>query len=151
MKHKIHITAATLASLTILAFLLSTIVSELFLSYVAVAAVKQAIAYALIGFIPLLIVTAGSGFSLAGKRQHPLLTAKQRRMPFIALNGLLILVPLALYLNAKAANGQFDAWFYAAQVLELLAGAANLSLIVLNFRDGLRLSRRHSLASAQGA
>jgi hypothetical protein len=114
-----------------------------------VATVKQAIAYALIGFIPLLIIAAGSGFSLAGKREHYLVTAKQRRMPFIAMNGLLILVPLALYLNAKAANGQFDAWFYAAQGLELLAGAANLSLIGLNFRDGLRLSRRRSLASAQ--
>ncbi|NEV65337.1 hypothetical protein [Thiorhodococcus minor] len=151
MKHQVHIAAATLAALTILAFLLSTIVSELFLSYKAVAAVKQAIAYALLGLIPLLIITAGSGFSLAGKRQHLLVTAKQRRMPFVAMNGLLILAPLALYLNAKAGSAEFDAWFYAAQCLELLAGAANLSLIALNFRDGLRLSRRRSLASAEGA
>lgn len=61
MKHQLHIAAATLALLTILAFLLSTIVSELFLSYEAVAAVEHTIVYALIALMPLLIMTAGSG------------------------------------------------------------------------------------------
>jgi hypothetical protein len=57
----------------------------------------------------------------------------------IALNGLLVLVPLAVFVHLKAAQGAFDGLFYGAQVIELIAGAANLWLIGLNARDGLRL------------
>ena len=63
-------------------------------------------------------------------------------MPVIALNGLLVLLPSAFYLNAKAQAGEFDALFYGVQALELLAGAINLTLMGLNLRDGLRLAGR---------
>lgn len=48
----------------------------------------------------------------------------------------------ALLLDYWAATGHFDAGFYAVQAPELLAGAANLVLMGLNIRDGLRLSTR---------
>ncbi|MEV5574324.1 hypothetical protein AB0L06_30180 [Spirillospora sp. NPDC052269] len=63
-------------------------------------------------------------------------------MPFIAANGLLILVPAALYLDRLASRGGFGTLFYAVQALELTAGAANLTLMSLNLRDGLRLTGR---------
>ena len=61
-------------------------------------------------------------------------------MPLIALNGLLILVPSALFLAAKASAGAFDTAFYAVQTLELAAGAVNIWLLGVNFRDGLRMT-----------
>ncbi|MHA7817534.1 MAG: hypothetical protein ACX93N_13730 [Pseudohaliea sp.] len=141
MKTLIHRTAAGLAALMIIAFLASTLISELFLSLHAVAAVKQTILFALIGFIPLLMVTAGTGFALGKGRSGALVKAKRRRMPLIALNGMLVLVPLAFYLNYKAQASAFDSWFYFAQILELIAGAGNLTLIFLNMRDGMRMKR----------
>jgi hypothetical protein len=63
-------------------------------------------------------------------------------MSIIAGNGLLILVPSAFYLASKAAAGDFDAWFYGVQALELAAGATNIALMALNVRDGLRLGGR---------
>jgi hypothetical protein len=63
-------------------------------------------------------------------------------MPFIAANGLLVLLPCAILLDRRAGAGGFDAVFYAVQGIELLAGAANLALMTLNVRDGLRLSGR---------
>lgn len=63
-------------------------------------------------------------------------------MPFIAGNGLLILIPAALYLAAVASLGEFDSRFYGVQAVELIAGAANLTLIFLNIRDGFYLARR---------
>jgi CDGSH-type Zn-finger protein len=63
-------------------------------------------------------------------------------MPFIAANGLVILLPSAFYLASKAAAGEFDGWFYAAQGLELIAGAANLTMMGLNIRDGLTMTGR---------
>jgi hypothetical protein len=141
MKTLIHRTAAGLAALMIIAFLAATLISELFLSLHAVAAVKQTILLALIGFIPLLMVTAGTGFALGKGRSGALVKAKRRRMPLIALNGMLVLVPLAFYLNYKAQASAFDSWFYFAQILELIAGAGNLTLIFLNMRDGMRIKR----------
>ncbi|WHP67558.1 hypothetical protein [Phaeobacter inhibens] len=61
-------------------------------------------------------------------------------MPIIGANGLLVLVPMAFFLESRAAAGQFDATFYSLQVVELLAGATNLVLMGLNMRDGIRLS-----------
>ena len=63
-----------------------------------------------------------------------------KRMPFIAANGLLILVPAAIFLDQWASAGAFDTKFYLVQAVELLAGAVNLTLMGLNMRDGLRLS-----------
>ncbi len=63
-------------------------------------------------------------------------------MPFIAANGLLVLVPCAIVLNRWAASGSFDTAFHALQAIELIAGAINLTLMGLNARDGLRMTRR---------
>lgn len=140
MKTRIHAAAGAVAMLCILGFWSSTVFSELFLSLQAVAAVKSGIVHAMWVLIPALALTGASGFSLAGARAGRLVERKRRRMPFIALNGLLILLPSAFLLHAKASAGEFDAAFYAVQSLELVAGAVNLTLMWLNLRDGLRLA-----------
>ena len=71
-----------------------------------------------------------------------MIATKKKRMPFIAANGILVLIPCAIVLNRWAANGEFAAMFYAIQALELLAGATNMVLMGLNVRDGLRMSGR---------
>jgi hypothetical protein len=142
MKTKVHALAGLLSLLCIAGFWGSTLVSELFLSHQAVAAVKQGIVYALALFIPLMMTTAGTGFVLGRAETHPQIIAKRRRMPFIALNGLLVMIPSALFLNSKASAGAFDSVFYGVQLLELLAGAANVLLMGLNIRDGIGLSGR---------
>ncbi len=144
MKLKPHAIAGLASFAFIFAFWTSTLVSELFLSHDAVASVKQAVVYAFAVFIPCMIVTGATGFAMGGKSTHPHVVAKRRRMPFIALNGILVMVPAALFLNAKAGAGEFDAWFYAVQALELVAGAVNLSLMGLNIRDGIQLTGRYA-------
>lgn len=144
MKARVHASAGILAMLTIATFWLSTLISELFMSPVTVAWVKQQIVSGLFVLIPLLAITGASGFALGGKSNHFLICRKRHRMPFIALNGLLILVPAALYLSWKARNGEMDGSFYTVQALELIAGATNLVLMGLNARDGIRLRWPHS-------
>jgi len=63
-------------------------------------------------------------------------------MPLIAANGILILIPSALFLAAKARAAEFDTAFYAMQALDLAAGAVNIALLGLNIRDGLKMSGR---------
>lgn len=142
MKKTVHVVAGGIALLCVLSFWTSTAISELFLSAEAVAMVKQGILTGMWVLIPAMVITGGSGFSLAGKRSGRFVQGKKKRMPIIALNGLLIMVPCAFFLAQKANAGQFDAVFYAVQALELVVGAIQISLLGMSIRDGLRLTGR---------
>ncbi|WP_420224402.1 hypothetical protein [Pigmentiphaga litoralis] len=71
-------------------------------------------------------------------------------MKLIAANGLLILLPSAFFLAARANSGQFGTDFYAVQTIELVAGAANIVLMSLNVRDGLRLRGEKTASQGRG-
>jgi hypothetical protein len=142
MKKLLHPVAGALALLCIATFWLATVLSEIFASPATIAAVKAAIPWGFLLLIPALAAAGGTGFALAGPRRSRLAAAKLRRMPIVAANGLLILVPAALFLAARAQAGRFDTAFHAVQALELAAGAANIALLALNMRDGLRMTGR---------
>jgi hypothetical protein len=139
MLNRIHPLAGILALLTILTFWMATVLSETFGETATVIAVKTAIPWGFLILIPALAATGGSGFALARERSGALVERKRRRMAFIAANGLLILVPSALFLSFKAQAGELDGTFFGVQALELIAGAVNLVLLGLNLRDGRRL------------
>ena len=98
------------------------------------------VAYGLVVLVLAMAVTGGSGFALAKARKGWLLEQKKKRMPIIALNGVLVMIPAAIFLNFKAAAGEFDGLFYAVQVVELVVGVVQLTLMGMNFRDGLKLA-----------
>jgi len=131
--------AGALAILTIAIFWLSTALSELFSSQAVVTLVKTTIPWGFLLLIPALAAAGGTGFVLAKNQRKGLIGTKIKRMPIIAANGILVLIPSALYLASKASSGEFDATFYAVQGLELAAGATNITLLGLNMRDGLKM------------
>ena len=146
MKTRIHAVAGGIGFLTILTFWTSTVFSELFMSHETIATVKQMILYGMIILIPAMAIAGGSGMFMGKARTDAPAVSKKKRMPLIAANGLLILLPSAFYLASKSATGSFDAWFYGVQTLELVAGAANLTMMGLNIRDGLKMTGRISNA-----
>jgi hypothetical protein len=144
--------AGLLAPLCIATFFLSTILTELFGSHAAVAQLKSLIVSpGLWIMVPLMAAAGGSGMFLARSRKGRLVDAKKKRMPFIVANGLLVLVPCAIVLSRWAAAGTFDTAFYTVQAIELVAGAANLALMGLNARDGLRMTGRLRRRTTAGA
>lgn len=147
---RVHLAAALLATLTIALFFVTTVVVEATGGHPAVARVKSLIVVpGLFVLVPAIAVTGGTGFVLSRGWQGALVARKKRRMPVIAGNGLLILVPAAIVLDRWAAAGAFDAGFYVVQAVELLAGGTNLTLMGLNMRDGLRLSGRLRLRASE--
>lgn len=142
MLRRVHPIAGVVGFVTILIFWTSTAASEMFGSVETITAVKQAIPWGLLILAPALAITGATGFRMAGASTDPRVLKKKRRMPFIAGNGLLILVPAALYLAALASRSEFGNVFYGVQAIELVAGAINLMLMGLNIRDGLRLTGR---------
>ena len=116
MKQKIHFIAGILATLTIATFYTSTIIVELFGTQEAVATVKSLILFpGLFFLVPAIAVTGGTGFVLSKSRTGSLVQVKQKRMPFIGANGLLILIPCAIFLDSWASSSRFDIMFYIVQ------------------------------------
>lgn len=148
MIKRIHPIAGAIAMLTIATFWLSTVLSETFGAPSTVLAVKTAIPWGFLILVPALMAAGASGLKLSGERRGGLVAAKLKRMPLIAGNGILILMPSALYLASKAANADLDISFYAVQALEIIAGAVNLTLLGLNMRDGLKMKGRLRRRSA---
>lgn len=138
----VHPIAGALALIVIATFWIATALSELFGTPGTIIAVKITIPWGFLVLIPLLASAGATGAKLAGDRRRGLAESKSKRMPIIAANGILVLVPAALFLAQKAKAGALDGTFFAVQGLELLAGALNLVLLGLNLRDGLRLTGR---------
>lgn len=142
MLKMLHPLAGVIATVTVATFWIASAYSEMFASEAVVRATKMAIPWGFLLLIPALIATGASGTVLAKGRRGGLAEAKARRMQFAAANGLLILLPAALFLASKARVGQFDTSFYTVQLLELAAGAANITLLARNLRDGLKMKGR---------
>lgn len=144
--------AGTLALLTVAVFVTSTLVAELFLDHTAVAIVKRAIAYTIPLLVLFLAMTGGSGFSLAKNRSGDIIARKLKRMQVIALNGIFVLAPSAIFLHLKASAAAFDTAFFGVQIVEICAGILQLILLGLNWRDGLTLSgklRKQKIAQCE--
>ena len=145
MKKTIHKLAAITATLCIAVFFLSTLWVELFGSQEAIATVKSLIVMpGLFILVPAIATTGATGFAMSKNRSGRLLEAKKKRMPIIGANGILILLPAAIFLDQWAASGAFDTRFYLLHGAELVAGAVNLALMSLNIRDGLRMGGKLS-------
>lgn len=142
MKPAYHAAFGAFALLLVMTFLTATLVSELLLSQSAIVTVKTGIVYAMALLIVSMAATGGSGFFLGKGRSSPLIARKIGRMRIIAGNGLIVMLPSALFLYYRATSGQFDATFYAVQALELAGSAAQLTLLALNFRDGMKMTEK---------
>jgi hypothetical protein len=148
----LHAIAGFVSLVIILRFLGNTAYAELYGDPAAILAVKSWIVWRLPVLIVALAIAGATGFALAGPSPRGLAARKLARMRVIAANGILVLVPAAIFLFWKADAGEFDATFAALQTIEFIAGSVNIVLIGLSFRDGLRLTgrlRRSSDASAR--
>ncbi len=139
----IHRIGGFVAPFCIVLFWTSTVFVELFGLPATVAQLKSLIVTpGLWILIPATAMAGGSGMFMSRSRPGRLVDTKKKRMPFIAANGLLVLVPCAMMLHRWAAAGSFDTMFYIVQAIELIAGPINLVLMALNLRDGLRMAGR---------
>ncbi|WP_226553267.1 hypothetical protein [Celeribacter naphthalenivorans] len=147
MLPKLHAAFGAAALLIIATFWTATVTTIVIGDKYLIVMAKTGIAWGLLALIPMLILTGVSGSQLGQNMRGALIGAKQKRMKLIAFNGIVFLVPAALILLPLAMQGQGGPLYWAVQTLELLAGAANITLLGLNMRDGLRLTRRRALTA----
>lgn len=146
MLRRFHRAAAYLAFTIILCLFLSSIFVEVFGRVEHITLVKTVIIYP-IPFLIISMIGAGMSGTVLGKTyHHSSVRKKAKRMPFIAVNGMIILLPLAYVLYTMSINEHFDFIFYTIQAAELVFGGLNIYLMALNIIDAKKL-RRSCLAN----
>ncbi len=136
-----HLAAAVGALALITTFLLSSTVTELIGTASDIHLMRQWIVFGLPLLIGCLATAALSGRRLARNSRAAVIRRKQRRMQIVAAAGIVVLVPCALVLDDLTAGASAGGVVAALEISEILAGALNLTLLALNFRDGLSLTR----------
>ena len=127
------------AFLLIASFFFSTVYVEIYGDPEKILAVKRYIVRTILAVGLLMPIAAFSGIRLGGKSKHKVLRQKAKRMKWIAINGLLLII-LAIILYYRTQEGVFDTLFWSMQVAELVLGFSNLVLLGMMIRDGLILS-----------
>lgn len=141
---RIHKMAAVIAFLMIVSFFSSSLFADIFGDHEIIAQVKQTILYS-VGLLVIAMMTTGiTANKLYGAKVQGALAVKQKRMKIAAANGVVILIPAAIFLARWSVAGQFDSLYWTVQGIELIAGATNAILLGLNIRDGIRLSHATS-------
>jgi len=142
MKPVLHAAVGTLALLLVTSFLASSLYAEVMMDEALIAETKRLILYGVCLLIPAMAATGCSGFALAKGRVGGIVEAKKKRMRILAGNGLLVMLPAAIWLHMLASSGNFGTQFVVIQVVEFAGGVLQFTLLGRNFRDGLTLSGR---------
>jgi hypothetical protein len=137
----IHIAATIIAAITIGTFFLSSVVAEIDGNETFIREVKERILFTLPVLLMAMPAIGITGNKLAGNSQSPQVKTKQRRMKFVFVNGLTLII-LASFLYYHSHYKTIDTVFMVAQLVELVLGLTNLVLISLNIKSGLQLSGR---------
>jgi hypothetical protein len=147
----VHRLSAVLALVILATFWSATLVSELLLDVHAVVATKRSIALGLVLLVPCMAALNVSGARISGTRNGPLIARKRRILRIMGANAALVLVPCALTLFWLSRDGSLGVTFYAVQAIELVAGAVNVTLLLMNVHAGLKLAGRFRQRGARGA
>jgi hypothetical protein len=141
---RLHLVASLTALLTITFFLVSSAIVEGLGNDADIHSLKRWILRGLVVLVPALAAAGLSGRKLAGRSRASIVRRKQRRLQLVAATGVMLLIPCAITLERLAARRDLGLAFQLVQTLEFLAGTLNLTLLMLNFRDGLALrTARH--------
>jgi hypothetical protein len=139
MKTVFHAMFASLLLAIIFLFFTASLVTQYWYAKDYIPAVKSLILQGMFWLIPMLVITGLLGLSLAQYRQASLIESKKKRMLWILLICIAVLLPAAYTLNSMAQEGEFNLWYSAIQFIEYIFDLIVLTLLVLNFRDGVRL------------
>ncbi|MCU7852743.1 MAG: hypothetical protein KZQ80_11065 [Candidatus Thiodiazotropha sp. (ex Monitilora ramsayi)] len=143
MKQLAHRTGAIISTVCLEVFFLSSLFVVIQGEPESIVMVKSLIAMpGLLIFIPAIAVAGATGLSFSTSKSGCIVGQKRKRMPFIGISALLILLPAAVVLNLWASVGSFDNRFYLLQALELVAGVITIVLMIMNIRAGRKLKRK---------
>lgn len=138
---RVHMAASVAAISLITTFFISSTITEIFGGTGDIRVLRNGIVLGLPLLIAFLAIAGLTGRHLANGSRSAIVRRKRRRLQLAGAVGLLVLVPCALILDHLVSTPAIDRTFIGLEIIELFFGAINLLLLVLNFRDGRRMTR----------
>ena len=135
MYSKIHKVSGIVALLVISSFFISSLYGEIIGNHNIIIAIKTYIVFTIPVMLILMPTCAITGKKMAGKSKSQIVKSKNKRVKFIALNGI-ILITLAIVLYKRAINGEIDSDFLTIQIVEFVFGLTNIIMLGLMIKDG---------------
>ncbi|MDL1913077.1 MAG: hypothetical protein FDW93_00910 [Bergeyella sp.] len=136
---RIHLIATIIAALTIATFFTLSLIAEIKGDKILIKGVKAFILCALPIMVLAMPTLKITGDQLAGKSKNLLVLAKVKRMKWVIVNGMGLML-LAVFLYYRSHYQSIDDIFFVAQIAEFGLGLTNLTIVILNARDGFQLS-----------
>ena len=143
MKTIFHAAVGSFSFLIISLFFIGTIATLFFYSQADFTATKDLVLQSFWMLITILLITAAIGLFLGKGQAGELIQKKKLRMVFIIGITILILLPIAYFLDKQASASNINSTFFLIQGLEIVFDIVVLVLMGLNFRDGSRLVAEH--------
>ncbi|WP_407117401.1 hypothetical protein [Bradyrhizobium sp. LMG 9283] len=131
----LHPMAGATALVMIATLWISTVLTEVLASHASVTVIKTAIPWASCYWSRR---CGDRRFFLAKEGRAGLIDAKIKRMPFVAGNGILVLIPAALFL----ASNRVRLDVLCSADAQTACRATNIFLLRLNMRDGFKMKGR---------
>lgn len=145
MKTILHAMFGTIALTLVSASLVASMVTEFWYSQEVISEVKALTLQGMLLLVFILSITAIFGLVLSKKRQGNIVEAKKKRMIWILLIAILVLLPIAYLLSLHAETEKLDWLYFLPQGIEYIFDVIILILLGLNFMDGNKLVQQSAV------
>jgi hypothetical protein len=135
----------TIALTLVSTSLLASMVSEFWYSQEVISEVKELILQGMLLLVAILSLTAIFGLILSKKRRGSIIEAKKKRMIWIFLIAILVLLPDAYLMNLHSQTEGTGWLYFLPLAIEYIFDVIILILLGLNFLDGGKLVRQSVL------
>ena len=140
MKLRAHRASAIISTVCLEIFFLSTLYVVTQGSLESIALVKSLIVFpGFLVLIPAIAVAGATGYSFSTRKSGGIVGQKRKRMPWIGIVVVLIILPAAVALNQWASDSRFGVEYYLLQTLELVAQGIIIYLMIMNIRAGRKI------------
>lgn len=147
MKTLLHASAGVCALIMLLAYFAGTTISLFLYTPHDVILVQQTILHSMWVYMPLILIAGAIGLLLSNKRKELIVEAKKRRMFLVVVFSLLGLLPSCYLLANNLLKGEQAIVLFVLEALELAFEIILIALLILNYRDGARLTANRPTSS----
>jgi hypothetical protein len=147
MKTLLHASAGVCALIMLLAYFAGTTISIFLYTPQDVILVQQTILHSMWVYLPLICIAGAIGLLLSNKRKELIVKAKKRRMFLVVVFSLLGLLPSCYLLANNLLKGEQAIVLFVLEALELVFEIILIALLILNYRDGTRLTANRPTSS----
>lgn len=140
MKTLLHASAGVVALLMLIAYFLAMLFAKALCATEDMITVQKAMLESMWAYIPLILIAGSIGLVLGNERKGLIVEAKKRRMFLVVLFSVFALLPSNYLLANNILIAEEAIVLFVMEAFESVVELILIILLILNFRDGTRLT-----------